>query len=165
MFPMFLPWLALAVGCLPATTADGLAIACDDTGIELKASIRGSADDAILNVTDFANVPAYHEEHGVPLTNGRPDPLVLPTLPGGTFTPGSTTIYTCGSHVAPATPVMAYVLRLYQAGVLVDCQIGAEYPGGAADVRADQLASTFGGPITRPGELSTCGIGLTLTFP
>lgn len=166
---------AALVGCVDGETKDdtgtttttapdpiaatGLTIACngDDTEVTFTAGITGTPDEAILNMSDFANSPPFQEENVFSFdTAGDIQPLPIAV-------DGTATLFTCPGHFDAASAVMSYAVRLYSAGVLADCNAGSE--SGDAQAYVDDAGATpSGSPPSTAEDFAGCGIDLALTY-
>lgn len=149
-----------------AVTALQMTCNVSQTEIMLAPTIAGYPAAAVVNASDFANAPAYQEEHNFPTQAGLIEPLFLEIVSSiAEQTQDATSLFQCEAHWSEDSLVMAATVRLYDAsGALADCEAGSENPGDAADILADAWQSPVGALPSNPQEFATCATGLALVY-
>lgn len=142
-------------------SADGLQITCakDETTVTLTATITGTPDEALLTMSDFANSPPGLQEYNFDFDTktGAIQPLTLTTLGNG-----DDTFFTCKGHFDEASAAMTYMIRLYDQGTLMACNVGSE--SGAEQAFIDDAGATPVQQPSNPDEFKSCDTTLALTY-
>ena len=135
--------------------ATGLQITCnkDETIATLTAQVEGAPDEAIVNMSDFVNVPANDEEH--PFTFDAKGVIEALDIP---IDRGTTTWFNCPEHFAEDSAVMSYAVRVYSESVLADCRAGSETDDAQAYLDGEPVGAST------PEDFSSCTVNLVLSY-